>query len=44
LLRWLADGFRWWMLPVLLLIVGLLLGLVLLAGMGSVSAVNYNVL
>ena len=43
-LRWLLAGFRWWMLPLILLLLGLLVGLVVLAGLGNVSAVNYNVL
>lgn len=38
----LRDGFRWWMVPVLVLLFGGLLALVVLTGMSTMSAVRYT--
>ena len=42
LMRSLVDGFRWWMIPALLLLFGGILGLGLLASWSSISPTTYT--
>ena len=42
--RLLRDGYRWWMVPVLVLLVGAAVAIVALTGLSTVSAVHYTAL
>ena len=44
LVRLLVDGFRWWMVPALVLIVGGIVALVALSGLAMMPAVHYTAL